>query len=96
MFEKENWPGIAILGICAIVAIALLLEIFTDIRWEFTGPNWLATAISVFGFALILYMAWKAWGSRLRGADKHEQSWPKDDVRNQKRKRNADDTDPTV
>lgn len=93
MFEKENWPGIAFLGICALVAVALLLEIFTDVRWEFNGPGWLGNGIAIVGFGLILYMSWKAWGHRLRGGDKHEQSWPKDDVRNQKHKRGADDSE---
>jgi ABC-type nickel/cobalt efflux system permease component RcnA len=94
MFEKENWPGIALLGICAVVAIGLLIEIFTDIRWEFTGPDWLANGISILGLGIVAFMAWRAWGHRLRGRDKHEQSWPKDDVRNQRRTRGEDNTEP--
>ena len=42
MFSRENWPGIALIGLCAIVAIALLVEIFTDVRWVFTNPVLLA------------------------------------------------------
>ena len=87
MFTRENLPGFALLGLCAVVVIALLLEIFTDIRWEYTGPNWLATGISLVGFGLVLYMSWRAWGSRLTGRkEKDEGSWTGNDVRTRKNK----------
>ena len=92
MFNRENLPGIALLGLCAVVAIALLIEIFTDVRWEFTGPGWVATGISLVGIGLIGYMSWRAWGRRLTGRkEEDEGAWSGNDVRS--RKRRDDQTD---
>ena len=87
MFDREDWPGILLLGLCAVVAIALLIEIFTDYTFEYNGPGWLATAISLVGFGLIIFMSWRAWGSRLkrwRGGDGGGAQWPQNDVRGQR------------
>jgi len=87
MFTRENLPGFALLGLCAVVVVALLVEIFTDIRWEYTGPAWLANSIAIIGMGLVFYMAWKQWGSRLVGRKNDEEnSWPGNDVRTRKRK----------
>jgi len=94
MFTRENLPGFALLGLCAVVVIALLLEIFTDIRWEFDGPNWLAAGITLVGFGLIGYMSWQAWGKRLlRRKEKDEGAWPGNDVRTRKRKDTEKDSE---
>jgi hypothetical protein len=91
MFSRDNWPGIALLGLCGLVAIALLIEIFTDVRWEFNGPNWLGNGIAIVGFGIILFMSWRAWGHRLRGRGKQDPEWPKNDVRNQKRRKDENE-----
>ncbi len=91
MFSRENWPGIAFLILCGLVAIALLIEIFTDVRWEFDGPRWAGTAIVIFGLGIVLYMSWQAWGKRLLGRkDKNDGAWTGNDVRSQKRRKDDD------
>ena len=104
MFDRDNWPGIAMLGICAVVAIALLIEIFTDTTFEYTGPRWLAVAISIFGIGLIGIMSWRAWGGRMRrmrgGTQGQGAEWPHNDVRPSKKAKtdgssNVDATSPS-
>ncbi|MGH2548873.1 MAG: hypothetical protein ACRDHN_05755, partial [Thermomicrobiales bacterium] len=84
MFDRDNWPGIVMLGLCAVLAIALLIEIFTDVTFEYTGPRWLAVAISIFGIVLIGIMSWRAWGGRMRrwrgGGSGGPVGWPQNDV----------------
>lgn len=97
MFNRENLPGILLLGLCGVVALALLIEIFTDITFTFDGPGWLATAITLAGIGLIGYMSWRAWGSRLRrrrnGGENPD--WPLNDVRSPRRSwTNRDKNDP--
>lgn len=82
MFSRENWVGLLLLGVCAVVAIALLIEIFTDTTFDYTGPGWIATGISLAGIALIAIMSWRAWGNRLRRwRGGGSGNWPHDDVR---------------
>ena len=91
MFSRENWPGIALIGLCAIVAIALLVEIFTDVQWEFDGPDWAGNAIAIVGFGLVLFMSWQAWGKRLLGRKgKDDDAWTGNDVRSTKRRKDDD------
>jgi len=87
MFNREDLPGILLLGLCAVVAIALLIEIFTGYSFEYNGPGWLATAISLVGFGLIIFMSWRAWGSRIkrwRGDHGGGAQWPQNDVRGER------------
>jgi len=85
MFTRDNLPGIALVGLCLVVIVALLAEIFGDVTWEFNGPSWLGNAIAIAGIGLIGYMSWRAWGRRLLGKGNDDQTWPKNDVRNKKR-----------
>jgi hypothetical protein len=39
MFNRDDLPGFLFLTLCAVVAIALLIEIFTDYTFRFSGPN---------------------------------------------------------
>lgn len=93
MFDRDNWPGIVMLGLCAVLAIALLIEIFTDVTFEYTGPRWLAVAISIFGIVLIGIMTWRAWGGRMRrwrgGSRTLTTDWPYDDVRPSKKSKDG-------
>ena len=98
MFNREDLPGILLLGLCAVVAIALLIEIFTGYSFEYSGPGWLATAISLVGFGLIIVMSWRAWGSRIKRwrGDHGGGQWPQNDVRGQRNwPRRRDDQPPT-
>jgi len=56
MFNRENAIGIALLLICAVVAVALLFSISTGIRFRFNGPSWVGTAL------LIFFIAATIWG----------------------------------
>jgi peptidoglycan/LPS O-acetylase OafA/YrhL len=84
MFSRENWVGVLLLGVCAVVAIALLIEIFTDTTFEYTGPGWASALISIVGIVLIGIMSWRAWGGRLRrwrgGGAGGPAGWPHNDV----------------
>jgi hypothetical protein len=84
LFSRENWVGVVLLGVCALVAIALLIEIFTDITFEYTGPRWIAIGITIVGFVLIGIMSWRAWGGRMRrwrgGGGTGPTGWPHNDV----------------
>lgn len=85
MFSRENWVGALLLGVCAVVAIALLIEIFTDTTFEYTGPQWVAVGISIVGVVLIGVMSWRAWGGRMRrwrggGGAGGPAGWPHNDV----------------
>jgi hypothetical protein len=84
MFSRENWVGVLLLGVCAVVAIALLIEIFTDTTFEYTGPRWVAVGISIVGIVLIGLMSWRAWGGRMRrwrgGNAGGPAGWPHNDV----------------
>jgi hypothetical protein len=84
MFSRENWVGVLLLGVCAVVAIALLIEIFTDTTFEYTGPGWVSVGISIVGIVLIGIMSWRAWGGRMRrwrgGGAGGPAGWPHNDV----------------
>lgn len=83
MFDRDNWAGFLLLGVCAVVAIALLIEIFTDTTFEYTGPRWVAVGISIVGIVLVGIMLWRAWGGRMRrwrGGSGGPTGWPQNDV----------------
>jgi hypothetical protein len=84
-----------------VVAIALLIEIFTDYTFRFSGPNWLGNAIAIVGIGIILFMSWRAWGDRLkRRRGGGGTAWPGNDVRTERtwprRDRDASSTDATT
>lgn len=95
MFNREDLPGFLFLALCAVVAVALLIEIFTDYTFRFSGPDWLGNAIAIVGIGIILFMSWRAWGNRIkrwRGGGGTE--WPQNDVRGERQwpRRNRDDS----
>ena len=85
MFNKENWVGIILVGLCGVVAIALLIEIFTDITFEYSGPQWLARIIAFGGTAFVLVMSYGALKRRFGRhggptAPRGGPSWPQNDL----------------
>jgi hypothetical protein len=56
MFNRENAIGIVLLGLCATVAVALLVSITTGNRFRLDGPAWLGPALA------ILFTAAAIWG----------------------------------
>jgi hypothetical protein len=87
MFDRDDLPGFLLLGLCGVVAVALLIEIFTDYSFRFSGPSWAGNAIAIVGIGLVLFMSWRAWGSRIkrwRGGEGGGAEWPKNDVRGQR------------
>ena len=85
MFNRENWVGIVLVGLCGVVAIALLIEIFTDVTFEYSGPQWLARIIALGGTIFVLVMSYGALKRRFGrhggpGAPRGGPSWPKNDL----------------
>lgn len=55
MFSRDNAIGIALLGLCTVVAGALVWQIITGERLRYNGPNWLITVIGILFFGVMLY-----------------------------------------
>lgn len=87
MFNRENWVGVVLVGLCGVVAIALLIEIFTDYTFEYSGPQWLARIIAIGGTGLVLVMSFAALKRRFGrrggpGSPRGGPSWPQNDLPN--------------
>ncbi len=85
MFNRENWVGVVLVGLCGIVAIALLIEIFTDVSFTYSGPPWLARIIALGGTGLVLVMGFAALKRRFGrhggpGTPRGGPSWPQNDL----------------
>lgn len=85
MFNRENWVGIVLVGMCGVVAVALLIEIFTGYTFEYSGPQWLARIIALGGTGLVLVMSFAALKRRFGrrggpGTSRGGPSWPQNDL----------------
>jgi hypothetical protein len=47
MFQRENAVGLILLGVCAFMAGLLVYSIVTDTTFEYTGPGWLITVLTI-------------------------------------------------
>ena len=54
MFDRENLPGFVLLGLCGVVAIALLIEITTGVSFRFEGPGWLGNGLGIVYLGLVI------------------------------------------
>jgi len=85
MFSRDNLVGIVLLGLCGVSAVALLIVIFTDYSFQYSGPQWLARIIALGGTALVLVMSFSALKRRFGrhggpGAPRGGPSWPQNDL----------------
>jgi hypothetical protein len=85
MFSRDNLVGIVLLGLCAVSATALLIVIFTDYSFQYSGPQWIARVIALGGTALVLVMSFSALKRRFGrhggpGAPHGGPSWPQNDL----------------
>ena len=85
MFSRENWVGVVLIGMCGVVAIALLIEIFTDVTFEYSGPQWLARAIALGATGFVLVMTFRKLKRRFGrhggpGTPRGGPSWPQNDL----------------
>jgi hypothetical protein len=55
MFQRENAIGLLLLGLCAFMAGVLIYSIATDTSFEYTGPRWIITVLSILFIAGIFY-----------------------------------------
>ena len=55
VFERENVIGLALLLLCAVVALVILFGIATGTRFRFEGPAWLGTALAILFIAATIY-----------------------------------------
>jgi hypothetical protein len=54
MLDRDNLPGLVLLGLCAVVAGALMLEIAGVVDFEFRAPGWVGTTLTIVAFGLII------------------------------------------
>lgn len=85
MFNRENWVGVALVGLCGVAAIVLLIEIFTDYTFTYSGPAWFARVIALGGTGLVLLMTVRALKTRFGrrggpGTPRGGPSWPQNDL----------------
>jgi hypothetical protein len=85
MFSRDNLVGIVLLGLCGVSAVALLIVIFTDYSFQYSGPQWLARIIALGGTGLVLVMSFSALKQRFGrhsgpGAPRGGPSWPQNDL----------------
>ena len=85
MFNRDNAVGILLVGLCGVVVIALLIEIFTGYTFEYSGPQWLARIIALGGTGLVLFMSFGALKRRFGrgggpGTPRGGPSWPQNDL----------------
>jgi hypothetical protein len=85
MFSRDNLVGIVLLGLCGVSATALLIVIFTDYSFQYSGPQWLARVIALGSTALVLVMMFSALKRRFGRhggptAPRGGPSWPENDL----------------
>ncbi len=72
VFGRENMIGLALLALCAVVALVLLFSIATGTRFRFEGPEWLGTAL------VILFIGATIYGVLTRPGRSRSWPWSKD------------------
>ena len=55
MFQRENAIGLLLLGLCAFMAGVLIYSIVTGTTFDYTGPRWIITVLSILFIAGIFY-----------------------------------------
>jgi hypothetical protein len=85
MFSRDNLVGIVLLGLCGVSATALLIVIFTDYSFQYSGPQWLDRVIALGGTALVVVMSFSALKRRFGRhggptAPRGGPSWPENDL----------------
>jgi hypothetical protein len=75
MFQRENAIGLLLLGLCGFMAGAMIYSIATDTSFEYTGPRWLITVLSILFIAGLFYglFAGRRHVGGWRGGGRH---WP--------------------
>jgi hypothetical protein len=86
MFQRENAIGLLLLGLCAFMAGVLIYSIVTGTSFEYTGPRWIITVLSILFIAGIFYGLFSGRGRGGRGR------WP-DPMTGRKGWRNRSDKD---
>ena len=76
MFNRDNLPGILLVGLCGISAAILLREIFTDYVFTLSG-NWVLIILAA-GTTIALFIARESHGS---GENPDGPTWPDNDIR---------------
>jgi hypothetical protein len=76
MFNRDNLPGILLVGLCGISAAILLREIFTDYVFTLSGNGVLI--IYAVGSTIMVLIHRKSRGS---GRNPDGPTWPNNDVR---------------
>jgi hypothetical protein len=55
MFDRENFVGFLLLGLCVAVGGVLVYSIVTDTSVRYDGPGWLGIVVGVFFFGALIY-----------------------------------------
>jgi hypothetical protein len=55
MFQRENAVGLLLLGVCTFMVGLLIYSIATDTSFEYTGPRWVLTVLSILFIVGIFY-----------------------------------------
>jgi hypothetical protein len=76
MFDRDNLPGIFLVGLCGILAAILLREIFTD--WVFTLSGNVILIIVAVGSTIMMFIHWE---SQDPGQNPDGPTWPDNDIR---------------
>ena len=76
MFNRDNLPGILLVGLCGISAAILLREIFTD--YVFTLSGNVTLIIFAVGTTIMVFIHRESQGS---GQNPDGPTWPDNDIR---------------
>jgi hypothetical protein len=76
MFNRDNLPGILLVGLCGILAAILLREIFTDYVFTLSGNAILI--IFAVGSTIMVFIHRESQGS---GQNPDGPTWPANDIR---------------
>jgi len=55
VFDREDFVGVLLLGLCLVVGGVLVYSIATGTRFRFTGPSWVGVALMVLFFGAVVY-----------------------------------------
>jgi hypothetical protein len=55
VFDRENWIGLLLLGLCGAVGGVLLWTIATRATLTYDGPGWIPVVVTVLYVAGLLY-----------------------------------------